>query len=285
MALIPPFSLDCVVAIGIPRNGAESSWIASGFVYGRFVRESEGNESEYRVYLVTNRHVFGELDRVVLRFNPQANQPAKEYTADLKDSSGKLLWFGHPDHEVDVAVLPINYKLLHSEAMQVSAFLSNKHVAGLDKLTELGTTEGDGVFLLGFPMGLIGGERNFVIARGGSLARVRDALARASKTFLVDALVFPGNSGGPVISRPEVIAIQGTRAQSSSYLIGLVSSYVPYQDVAISQQTNRPRVIFEENSGLVAVHPVDFIEDCITTHESSVTLEPLEEQTEPVPVQ
>jgi hypothetical protein len=40
---------------------------------------------------------------------------------------------------------------------------------------------------------------------------------------------------------------------------------VPYIDVAISTQTRRPRVTFEENSGLTEVHPVDFIEETIDT--------------------
>ena len=43
-------------------------------------------------------------------------------------------------------------------------------------------------------------------------------------------------------------------------MIGLVSSYVPYRDVAISNQTNRPRIIFEENTGLTNIIPVDDIE-------------------------
>jgi hypothetical protein len=99
--------------------------------------------------------------------------------------------------------------------------------------------------------------------RSGTLARVRDLLARTSKIFLVDAFVFPGNSGGPVILKPEAIAIEGTKAQIAPYLIGIVQAYVPYQDVAVSLQTGRPRVIFEENAGLAAVHPVDFIEETI----------------------
>ena len=35
----------------------------------------------------------------------------------------------------------------------------------------------------------------------------------------------------------------------------------PDRDVATSQQTRPPRVIFEENSGLTSVMPVDLIEE------------------------
>jgi len=126
--------------------------------------------------------------------------------------------------------------------------------------------EGDGVFVLEFPMGLVGGDRHFVIVRQGTIARIRDTLAGGSKECLVDVAVFPGNSGGPVVTRPELAAIQGTQPQHASYLLGMVKSYIPYRDVAISAQTKRPRIIFEENSGLTAVIPVDFVRDALQQH-------------------
>jgi hypothetical protein len=99
--------------------------------------------------------------------------------------------------------------------------------------------------------------------RGGSIARLRDALDGTEPTFLLDASVFPGNSGGPAVFRPEVTAITGTEAISRSFLLGVIAAYVPYIDVAISGQTKRPRITFEENSGLAEVYPVDFIDETI----------------------
>ncbi len=76
---------------------------------------------------------------------------------------------------------------------------------------------------------------------------------------MVDATVFPGNSGGPVILCPAALAIQGTKPISKADLIGVVKSYVPYSDLAVSSQTRKPRIMFEENSGLAAVEGVDAI--------------------------
>jgi hypothetical protein len=98
-----------------------------------------------------------------------------------------------------------------------------------------------------------------VICRSGALARVRDFTDGYSNDFLGDVLVFPGNSGGPVIICPSALSIQGTKQISKANLIGIVKSYVPYQDIAISQQTRRPRMVFEENSGLTAIESVDSI--------------------------
>jgi hypothetical protein len=85
----------------------------------------------------------------------------------------------------------------------------------------------------------------------------------ASKNFIIDALVFPGNSGGPVVLKPDIAAIQGTRNQPAAYLIGVVVSFIPYTELAVSAQTHRPRVSFEENSGLAEVLPVDDINQAI----------------------
>jgi len=263
MALIPPFFTDCVVAIGTDDAEGERRWIASGFLYGDPLFDDAQRVADYRVYLVTNRHVLAGLSKAYLRCNPQADKRAREFDLSLFDED-KPGWFTHPDDQVDVAVAPINFELLQESGMQVAYFQGDKHSATIDRMNTLGVTEGDFAYVLGFPMGLVGEQRNAVIVRSGTLARVRDLLARSSKIFLVDAFVFPGNSGGPVVLKPEAVTIDGTKPQLVPYLIGMVQAYVPYQDVAVSAQTGRPRVIFEENAGLAAVHPVDFIAEAIT---------------------
>jgi hypothetical protein len=91
----------------------------------------------------------------------------------------------------------------------------------------------------------------------------------ASPSFLLDSFVFPGNSGGPVVLKPEFLSIQGTKAVSQAYFIGVVTSYQTYQEAAVSPQTKRTRVIFEENSGLAEVLPPDYIEETIKALEAS----------------
>jgi hypothetical protein len=262
MALIPPFFTDCVVAIGTDAAEGERRWIASGFLYGHPLLDDAKRVADYRVYLVTNRHVLAGLSKAYLRCNPQADKHAREFDLSLFEAD-KPLWFTHPDEDVDVAVMPINFDLLQESGMQVAYFQGDQHSATIDALNALGVTEGDFAYVFGFPMGLVGEHRNAVIVRSGTLARVRDTLARTNNIFLVDAFVFPGNSGGPVILKPEAVAIEGTKPQLVPYLIGIVQAYVPYQDIAVSLQTGRPRVIFEENAGLAAVHPVDFIIETI----------------------
>lgn len=265
MALIPPFFLDCVVALG-KASGSEIAWIASGFLYGEFLK-MEGEEKFYNIFLVTNRHVFQGLRQIFLRFNPTGYEAAKQYNLNLVDASSKELWTPHPDSGINIAVTSINVDLLKDQKIRFSWFRSDQHIATLDKMAELGITEGDFVYILGFPMGLIGAERNYVIARSGSIARIQDVVERRNKEILVDSLIFPGNSGGPVVTKPEAMAIQGTKSASTAYLIGVVKSFIPYQDIAISVQTQRPRVVFEENSGLAAAIPIDFVQETVKEHQ------------------
>lgn len=130
-----------------------------------------------------------------------------------------------------------------------------------------GVTEGDRVFVLGFPMGMVAAERQYAICRTGVFARVRDYLEDRTTDYLVDASVFPGNSGGPVINCPSAIAIKGTKSISSANLVGMVKKSVSYTDVATSVQTGRVRVTFEDNSGLAIVEGVRAIVETVELEE------------------
>ena len=265
MALIPSFFLDCVVAIGTLNDNNETVWIGTGFLYGQLEIPLQ-EPKQYRTFLVTNKHVLQNLRIVILRFNPQTDQAAKDFTEALIDGNGIHTWTGHPNPNIDVAVLPINTQILNEQGLKYAFFCSDDHTLTKANMEELEITEGDFLYVLGFPMGLVAQDRQHVILRQGVIARIRDLYEKRNTDFIVDALVFPGNSGGPVVLKPEIVSINGTKANSNASLIGLIKSYIPYQDIAISQQTNKPRVIFEENSGLSIVEPVDHIIETISEH-------------------
>lgn len=263
MALIPPFFLDCVVAVGFADRDGKPVYQATGFLYGHFVEQIDPKTKRYKVFIVTNRHVFQGQTSTFLRFNPEGAEPARQYKLDLLDGAGNPIWMAHQDADVDVAVLPTNANLLREHGIRFALFASDEQAAKRATAIDIGVAEGDGVFVLGFPLGLVGEGRNFVVVRQGAIARIRDCLESVRKDFLIDCAIFPGNSGSPVVIRPEMTSIQGTKSVKAAYLLGIVASYVPYQDVAVSQQTGRPRVIFEENSGLASVFPMDHVDDLV----------------------
>ena len=118
---------------------------------------------------------------------------------------------------------------------------------------------GDDIYVLGFPMGLAGTSKKYAVVRAGVIARLDEEVLEEEKAFWIDAAVYPGNSGGPVVLRPVFGGIEGTKTIGAAYVMGIVSSYIPYRDVAVSVQSQRPRVIFEENSGLARVVPMNAV--------------------------
>lgn len=263
MALIPPRFLNSVVALGIPSQDGEVQYNATGFLYGSpaGVTDENGN-TKYHIFLVTNRHVFQnafeQSDTLCARFNKPMNTGANVYPIQKEESS----WAVHPD--ADVAVLKLNPNGLDSDGIEYYWFPGDTLAFGLEQARVNEISEGDGVFVLGFPLGEVGNERNYVITRQGIIARIQDWLKGNAHTFLIDASIFPGNSGGPVLLKPEPASIRGTKSHNQCVLIGMVSSYLTYQEAAVSKQTGKTRIIFEDNSGLGIVVPPDLIHETIS---------------------
>ena len=260
MALIPPFFLDCVVSIGVTGQ-SEASWIGTGFIVGRPTINEQG-EKKFHTFLVTNKHVLLNKKNILLRFNTVQGNQVIDYPIDL-EPDGTLIWIGHAVEEIDIATFTINPDVLANDAAKFSFFSLDDHVMCVADMLGEGVSEGDSIFILGFPMGIVSAQSNHVISRAGSIARIRDVLESRQSSFLIDANIFPGNSGGPVVIRPEISSIQGTSAINKAALIGIVKMYLSYSDVAISQQTGKPRVVFEENSGLALVETVDNIKSAV----------------------
>lgn len=285
MALIPPPYLNAVVSIEIEveqskedgKKFKEMKPIATGFLYGKFIDQKEEIKS-YRPFLVTNRHVFQDLDteqyldQVHLRFNLSDKKGTKDIVVDLLDSEKKPIWLSHNNTKVDLAVLPINGDVLTQNNIEFYFFRDDDDVLWAKEFEKLGVATGDGIFVLGFPLGIRGDSRNFAIVKNGIIARYDEELLN-EHYFFVDSTTYPGNSGGPVIFRPEVVSIQGTTSINRAGLIGVISAGISYSEVAISQQTKRPRIVFEEQTGIVKVVPIDSVNETIEQY--------LEEKGEP----
>jgi len=269
VALIPPFYLDTVVAVGLQNSDGEFFWIGSGFLFGKFIEIVDDKRSRYRTYLVTNKHVIKNQKKVFLRFNPKSNEKSRDYAVDLVNTNDQIIWTGHPDPNIDVAVLKLNANQLEKDGMKFNYFHSDTQIMTISQMNEGGITEGDFIYTLGFPMNLVDKDRKYVIVRSGIIARIRNLLDGFSNEFLIDSFVFPGNSGGPVIIKPEIQSIENTKPPQKANLIGMVQSYISYRDTAVSQQTNEPRIVFVENAGLARVIPIDFVLETINVANSN----------------
>ena len=264
MSLLPRGYLDTTVAIESARADGEAiryRTIGTGFFIGLDYGDRSSSSAEnYRLFLVTNRHVLADRGDLLIRVNTREGA-ARRVRLPLTGGESRG-WAVHPDERVDVAVVLINARVLLEAGIELGYFRPTD-MAFVSTMKELDIGPGEELFVLGFPMGMSGVERNYVIARSGMIARLDDEMLTASRTFLIDAAVFPGNSGGPVIVKPNSDSLAGRRPIDQAYLIGMVRSYLPYEEIAYSLQTEppTPRMVFTENSGLADVIPMDCVKE------------------------
>ncbi len=262
MALFNKQNLKAIVLIERQLPNGKFQSIATGFLVGFAMNdEPDLNERSYSVFLLTNRHVFNGQDELWARFDKKDTQNTARFPIQLKVGQ-EVKWLAHRDEMVDLAMLTINTGFLNSNLVDWG-FINEEIFAYPEKFEEIGIELGDGIFLAGFPLGISGNERNYAIVRGGTIARLDQEIIELNKSFLIDATVFPGNSGGPVFLRPESVGLINSRVVSSVYLLGVVSGYKLYQEALYSHQSNPPIIsgIAVENSGLATVVPMNFAKD------------------------
>lgn len=271
MALIPPEYLKAVVSIEVDSKDNSGKptkkSIATGFLLGTLRGEkNDKGEDLYNLSMVTNRHVYEDLKtgqkikKVYYRLNTKKGE-GHYFEINLIKTDNTTLWFKHKDDVVDIAVMPLNPTAMKEADIDFYFFRETDFIFAKDFVAK-DISSGDGLFVLGFPMSISGNMRNFVIVRHGVLARADEELL-SKRFYYIDASAYPGNSGGPIIHRPEMISIKGTKSNSSAGLMGVVSSGETYSDIAVSQQTQEPRIIFTEQTGLVRVVPIELVVEAI----------------------
>lgn len=197
--------------------------------------------------LVTAKHVVFEdegagplVKNLVYRMNGKGKSRiiSDKYVTDFTGKS----WLTAPNDDIAIRFISV---FDEEVAISYGQFLPSEKVEA-----------GAPLFIVGYPMGLRSTEYSRPIVRRGMVARAD------SDGIIADSFVFPGNSGGPAIYEPP-IQLSTTTFRSSllqgEWFVGMVTSYLPYTDIAISPQTKRARITFEENSGLCNIIPADRI--------------------------
>lgn len=258
MALIPKFFVNSVAAIGLKNETGEIKWFGTGFFVLKKIEEDA-----YRVFFVSNKHVLQNKKEVFLRLTSKEEQIIT-IPMQLLDDDNKPLYHIHERMDIDVAVVPVNAQVLVDNFKFDGIEIDNFSDSSMEML-ESGIDEGSFVFMLGYPMGLVDLESDYPICRLGCVARISSKEIMRTGNYLLDIQNFPGNSGSPVFSKPELVSIKGTKANKQCKLIGIIHSYIPYQENLINSQTGRIVEIKSENSGIANAHPVEYIRDIINS--------------------
>ena len=263
MALIPNFFIESVVTISVINNKNQKICIGTGFLVGDLMDDSK-LVKKYGLYLITNKHVVRNQLKIFIGFNQNGGVNSYDFPVELIDKNNHKLYSEHINPNVDIIALSINTSFLNNMKAKYHFFPLEESFT-LSDMQNFGVFEGDLVYSLGYPLNLVNTSQKNPICRLGCISRISNLYIPGNPevNFLVDAQSFPGNSGGPVILRPELVAVKGSSSQPKAALLGILHSYIPYFDNLISEQTGNAYSVMKENSGLTNVHPVDYIKQTV----------------------
>ena len=150
--------------------------------------------------IITNRHVFQgavQFDFHYTMADSDGLSTGKHERYSITDFS--KVWIGHPDPDVDLAMVPIQPLLEHLSGLGKRPFyinLAQGVIATPEMLATLSPIED--VTMIGYPNGLWDELNNLPIVRRGITATSAAGEYQGKKQFLIDAACFPGSSGSPV---------------------------------------------------------------------------------------
>ena len=253
MSLIPKQFMDSVVLISTQNDSYRS--FATGFFVGR-----KFSENTYCIYLVTNKHVIENEKSLNLWMIHKNKEETISFPIDLYDEVGQPKYYLNSNKKVDVAVikLPVNSENLDNSDFNFINIDENTLIS--EELINNDNAEGSLVYMLGFPMSTTFDNSSLKpISRLGSIARMNKKEILKQGYAWADIQNFKGNSGSPILLRPELMHLNGTNALEKSALIGVVCGYAPYKNKVKENKDKETEFFIEENSGLAGFVPIEYV--------------------------
>lgn len=172
----------------------------TGFIFGYRPTPRPSERWGY-YFLVTNKHVIegARVGRFWFIQGDDDGRPRVGHRHEVALENFQELWMGHPNPEVDIAIMPISSLLTNLERDGIRIFyraIPHEFVPTRDTLDDLNAIEE--VTFIGYPNGMFDKANFTPVARRGSTATPPVLDYEGQPTFLVDASVFPGSSGSPV---------------------------------------------------------------------------------------
>lgn len=211
--------------------------------------------------LITAAHVLEQMtgSEAVLHLRRKDNNGdwiRRTYAMVIRDGT-KNLWVRHPREDIAAMYVKLPKDVVFPN-LDSSDFLASDN-----DLESIGLHPGDEVLCLGFPVGRAANDAGFPVLRSGRIASYPILPTNKTRSFLMDANIWPGNSGGPVYYSYSSRFIDGVtvqRAGGHQQILGMV-----VQSGLFSKQMDTltgPR-IESYSSGLAVIVHSSFIRETI----------------------
>jgi len=221
--------------------------------------------------LVSAKHVIYEPGNrwtpknIQLRFAWFEDRPVEDYLGVevALEHKGNRLWMAHPTADLMAMPLIVNSKDAGRDTVPyvpVANFASSRDLY-----------EGAAVMVLGYP-GAVGSTFwTRALVRGGIVAWINSKNPMGEQ-FVVDSLLFPGNSGGPVFKVPSGVGRRGNIVAGDKVsFLGIVSQGRKLQmplvaterKIEISEPTGPISLVAEQWIGVGVVEPAERVRELL----------------------
>jgi hypothetical protein len=209
--------IEAVTADGKRRS------VGTGFIISEKI-----DEQRQVLFVVTCRHVVDGFDKAALSFvaardgKPDLGQRCEIVIGDLS----KFVFF-HADPKVDIALIPFVPVLQHFQKEKKTPFfrsLDRTLMPSPEQTDELSAIQP--ILFVGYPAGIRDEKNLLPMARRGFTATPYSVDYNGLPLFVIDATVYPGSSGSPVLVFDQGAFPTkggGMAVGSRAHLLGLVS--------------------------------------------------------------
>jgi len=252
------FAITTIIETHVTKNGTSYSMQGSGFYYNE-VSPSDPSMVDPQWYninkywLVTNRHL------VLPRIDGEECLP-DEFVFNLRENiNGQIIWKPyiltkdklllslklHKQDAIDVALVDISI-YIHEMVKETVSNGSKKNIYFPTTLSNINLPDKQpisidvtsDIIILSYPKGFYDTHNKFPIVKSGIVASAWGANFNGLPVFQIDTQLFPGSSGGLVISKPINIAFIGGTLKISQtkqfVLLGVYSGeFKWYEDIDI----------------------------------------------------